>query len=119
MIIKYEMKSPDGCSNENLRCTKVKAITSILYSLTNREDYFYNYRSLINLVEIKIGKAEYHLELNYLYLRDQHRLYGDELTLTIIKETNSTRWLIKEIKRLLRHINRFDSYDQITLNVIH
>jgi len=114
MIIKYEMKSPDGCSNENLRWTKVKAITCILYSLTNNEDYFYNYGSSINLIEIQIGNASYNLEIN-----NDYRLFGDELTLTIIKETNSTKWLVKEIKRLLRHINRFDSNDQITLNVIH
>ena len=101
-MMHYEMKSPDGCSNESLRGTKVKALTSVIYSLTYDEGF--DYSTSINLVELSLGNAKHRLEIN-----------NDVLTLTIINQTKQTKWLIKEIKRLLNHMNRWDPVNKITL----
>ena len=108
-MIEYEIKSPNGCSNESFRGTKVKALTSIIYSLTYDEGF--DYGTSINLVELSLGNAKHRLEVN---------LENDVLTLTIIKGTNQTKWLIKEIQRLLHHINRWSRpVDKLRLLIIN
>jgi len=109
MMMQYEMKSLDGCSNESLRGTKVKALTSIVYALTYDEGF--DYGTSINLVELSLGNAKHRLEINN---------ENDVLTLTIINGTNQTKWLIKEIQRLLHHINRWSRpVDKLLLHIIN
>jgi hypothetical protein len=122
MIIKYSTHTFDGCNNQSVKESKTRAITQILSRLLTTDYHIGAEGDVIYKIDVDIKNARYVLEINN---DGAYFTFGNKVKLTVINETPSTKYFIKEIKRLINVINRntkrfysVDMWNQIELTVI-
>ncbi len=126
MLIKYSTHTFDGCNNQSVKESKARAIKQILSRLLTTDYHTGAEGDVIYKIDIDITNARYVLEINNSgSYSEPHFAFGNKVKLTVINETPSTKYFIKEIKRLINVINRntkrfysVDMWNQIELTVI-
>jgi hypothetical protein len=108
MLIEYEVKSPNGCNNEKLKATGMWGIKLMVERLIIDRSFCYGDR--ITTIDVLTGGAIYRLDADL----------NSNLTLTLINKTKSTKWFTKELKRIIRIINKhLDGYELIKVTIIN